>query len=267
MSKAIFHLDMDQFFVAVELRCYPELRGKPVVVGGTPQGRGIVTTASYEARRFGLKSGMSAGEALRLCPDAIFIRPDSAKYVHASREMFKLLRQFTDRVEPVSVDEGYLDVTDVVRVFGGIPALAHKIKRTVVNELGLTATIGAGPNRLVAKMASGMNKPDGFTWIRASEVAAVFRNLPVGDLYGVGRSTARVLESFGIRTAGELAAFPVEILRRHFGKWGEDLNRIARGEGSDQVLAADEWPDEKSMGHEHTFSSDLTDREALLGRL
>lgn len=265
--KTIFHLDMDQFFVAVELKCLPHLRGKPVIVGGDPHGRGIVTTASYEARRFGVKSGMPAGEAFRLCPQAIFLKPDGAKYVHASEQVLDVLREYTDRVEPVSIDEAYLDVTDALQAAGGVERLAYAIKNRIKNELGLSATIGAGPNRLVAKMASGMNKPDGFTYLPAHKVAAVFRDLPVGDLYGVGRATERVLESFGIRTIGQLADFPAEILRRRFGKWGEELVHVARGEGSDVVQKSEERPDEKSMGHEHTFGADVTDAETILGRL
>ncbi|MFZ5433656.1 MAG: DNA polymerase IV [Calditrichota bacterium] len=266
-NKIIFHLDMDQFFVAVELQCYPELRGKPVVVGGDPHGRGIVTTSSYEARRYGVRSGMPTSDAYKLCPHAVFIKPDSSKYVHASRQVFLMLREFTDRVEPVSVDEAYLDVTDVVQYAGGIEALARTIKRTITERTGLTATIGVGANRVAAKMASGMNKPDGFTYLPPERIAAVFENMPVGELIGVGRSTERVLESFGIRTIGQLAAFPEEILRRRFGKYGADLHRLAHGQGSDEVCTPEECPDEKSMGHEHTFGRDIADHKELLGRL
>lgn len=267
MNRLIFHLDMDQFFAAVELRHHPHLRGKPVIIGGSPQGRGIVTTCTYEARRFGVRSGMAANDAIKLCPQAIFVRPNCAKYIDVSGHVFDILRGFTDRVEPVSVDEAYMDMTNVVWKEGGVEALAMKIKRRIREQEGITATIGAGANRLVAKIASGMHKPDGFTYLPPECVAAAFQNMPVGDLYGVGKVTQRTLEAFGIRTAGQLAAFPVDILRRHMGKFGEELVRIARGEGSDAVATPHERPQERSMGHEHTFGQDFTDVSILLGRL
>jgi DNA polymerase-4 len=266
-SKIIFHVDMDQFYAAVETLHNPHLRGKPVIVGGTPGGRGIVTTASYEARRYGVRSGMPSGEAYRLCPHAIFVRPDIHKYVDVSRRVFQLLREFTERVEPVSVDEAYMDVSDVVWAAGGVKTLAMRIKQRIREAEGLTATIGAGANRLVAKVACGMNKPDGFTYLPPERVAEVFRDLPVGKLYGIGKATQAVLEEFGIRTAGELATFPREVLRRRLGQWGEHLIEIARGHGRDDVLTAEDRPEEKSMGHEHTFGEDLTDRDQILGRL
>jgi nucleotidyltransferase/DNA polymerase involved in DNA repair len=267
MSRVIFHLDMDQFFAAVECCIHPQLKGKPLVVGGSPTGRGIVTTASYEARKFGVRSGMATSEAYKLCPHAVFVRPDHGRYSDVSHRIMSMLLEFTDRVEPVSVDEAYIDATGIVWKEGGVEPLARKIKKQILDREGLTATIGVGPNRLVAKMASGMNKPDGFTHFPAEKVEAVFRKLPVGDLYGVGKATERILESFGIRTAGQLADFPVDVLRRRFGKWGDELVRIARGQGADDIHIPDEHPQEKSMGHDHTFGQDVTDPELLLGRL
>jgi DNA polymerase-4 len=266
-EKLIFHLDMDQFFAAVELLHQPHLRGQPVIVGGNPYGRGIVTTASYEARRFGVRSGMASSEAFRLCPQAVFVRPDHSKYCEISRQIFQLLREFTDRVEPVSVDEAYLDVSDSVWREPSVEALAMKIKQRIRDQEGLTATIGAGPNRQVAKVASGMNKPDGFTYIPASRVAEVYRDMAVGDLCGVGPSTEKILETLGVRTIGQLAAFPADILRRRLGKWGDELVRMAQGQGREEVQTLDERPQEKSMGHESTFSEDISDPLLLLGRL
>lgn len=265
--KTIFCLDMDQFFVAIEVLHHPHLRGKPVVVGGSKGDKGIVTTASYEARRYGLRAGMAIIEARRLCPHAIFVRPNLYKYVDISQRIFVRLLEFTELVEPVSVDEAYLDVTDQVHSAGDIERLAMKIKRRIFETERLTATIGAGANRLVAKMASNMNKPDGFTYLPPECVAGVFRNLPVGKLHGVGRATEKSLERIGIRTAAQLAVYPLDILRRIFGKWGDDLQNIARGLGDDTVLTPDKRPDEKSMGHEHTFSRDYSDSRVLLGRL
>jgi DNA polymerase-4 len=266
-AKIIFCMDMDQFFVAVELVHHPHLRGKPVIVGGEPGGRGIVATSSYEARRYGIRAGMSAMEAHRLCPHAIFVHPNIDKYVNVAEKIFRLLWEFTERVEPVSVDEAFLDVTDLVRTPDEVKSLAMRIKHRIREVEGLTATIGAGANRLVAKIASGMNKPDGFTYLPPEHVAEIFHDLPVGDLHGIGRATTEALGRLGIRTAGQLAAFPIDMLRRVFGKWGDDLQKIALGQGDDAVLTPNERPDEKSMGHEHTFEQDLTEPALLLGRV
>jgi len=266
-GKVIFHLDMDQFFAAVEQLHHPELRGKAIVVGGSALGRGVVTTASYEARRYGIRSGMAAADALRLCPHVIFVRPNMGKYLDVSHRIFEMLREYTDRVEPVSVDEAYLDVTDVVWKEGGVDALAMRIKGRIRESERITATIGAGPNRVVAKVACGMHKPDGYTHIPADKVSAMFRDLPVGDLCGVGKATERILQSYGVRTVGQLAAFPAEVLRPRLGKWAGELVRMARGEGNDVVLAPGEHPQEKSMSHEHTFSAALSDSHLLLGRI
>jgi DNA polymerase-4 len=266
-GKVIFHLDMDQFFAAVEQLHHPELRGKPIVVGGSTLGYGVVTTASYEARRYGIRSGMAAADALRLCPQVIFVRPDTDKYLDVSQRIFCMLLEYTDRVEPVSVDEAYLDVTDIVWKEGGVDALAMTIKRRIRDSEHITATIGAGPNRVVAKVACGMHKPDGYTYIPADKVSLMFRDLPVGDLCGVGRATERILRSLGVRTVGQLAVFHAEVLRPRLGKWAEELVRMARGEGNDVVLAPGEHEQEKSMSHEHTFSKALSDPQLLLGRI
>ena len=266
-SRLIFHLDMDQFFVAVELRNQPWLRGKPVVVGSFVNGRGIVTTASYEARKFGLRSGMPSIEAARLCPSVVFVRPDFSRYVDASLRIVRLLNDYTDRVEPLSIDEACVDVTDIVTHWGGVEALAHHIKDRIRNEEQLTATIGAGANRLVAKVASGMKKPDGFTYLPPDKVREVYEHLPIGELRGIGPSTERVLHGFGLQTVGQLSRFPADILRRRFGKWAELLIQSARGEGDDIVLRPAERPIEKSMGHEHTLSRALKAGNELFGEL
>lgn len=265
--KTIFHLDMDQFFVAVELRNQPWLRGKPVVVGSFVNNRGIVTTASYEARKFGIHSGMPSIEAARLCPQVIFVRPDFTRYVDASLRIVKMLSEFTDRVEPLSIDEACMDVTDLVPRWGGVEALAYHIKDRVRNEEHLTATIGAGANRLVAKVASGMHKPDGFTYLPPERVMEVYENLPIGELRGIGPSTERVLRSFGLQTVGQLSRFPTDVLKRRFGKWADLLIQAARGEGDDIVLLPHERPLEKSMGHEHTLSRGLRAGPELFGEL
>jgi DNA polymerase IV len=265
--KIIFHLDMDQFFVAVEMLHYPHLRGKAVSVGGGLSGRGVVSTASYEARRYGVRSGMSSLEALRLCPHLIFVKPDFDKYATVSKRVFAIMRTYSDRVEPVSVDEAFMDVTDICPDDAAIERLAMKIKLQIRQQEGVTATIGAGANRYVAKMASGMHKPDGFTYLPPERVADAYRNLPVGDLYGVGPSTRATLERLGIRTIGQLAAFPEAVLKPRMGKFGPDLIARARGEGSDVVNPPDEQPDEKSVSNESTFSHDLKSEFEVLARL
>ena len=249
------------------LRNEAGLRGKPVVVGSFVNGKGIVTTASYEARKFGLHSGMPSIEASRLCPEVIFVRPDFSRYVDASLRIVRLLNEYTDRVEPLSIDESCIDVTDIAPHWGGVEALAHHIKDRIRTEEGLTATIGAGANRLVAKVASGMHKPDGFTYLTPEKVREVYENLPIGELRGIGPSTERVLHSFGLQTVGQLSRFPPEILRRRFGKWAELLIQASRGEGDDIVLRPHERPLEKSMGHEHTLSRGLRVGDELFGEL
>jgi DNA polymerase-4 len=265
--KTIFHLDMDQFFVAVELRNQPWLRGKPVVVGSFTNNRGIVTTASYEARKYGLRSGMPSIEAARLCPQVIFVAPDFSRYVDASLRIIRILRDYTDRVEPLSIDEACLDVTDIAPHWGGVDALAHHIKDRIRNEEHLTATIGAGANRLVAKVASGMQKPDGFTWLPPEKVAEVYENLPIGELRGIGPATERVLRGFGLQTVGELRRFSPDVLRMRFGKWADVLIMAAHGEGDDVVRLPDDRPLEKSMGHEHTLRRGLKAGPELHGEL
>lgn len=273
--KTIFHLDMDQFFMAVEILHNPSLRGKCAAVGGSHSGRGIVSTASYEARKYGVRSGMSSLDAIKLCPQIIFVRPSFEKYSDISLRVFKLLRGYTDRVEQVSIDEGYADFTDQLPrpahyhpdAARAIETLALAIKNEIKTREGITATIGVGANRIVAKMASGMNKPDGFTYLPPWKVAAVFRDLPVNDLIGVGPSTTASLGKIGVQTIGQLAVFPEEILRQRYGKWGPDLLARARGEGSDLVQTPDELPAEKSISNETTFSQELRQEHQILAKL
>jgi DNA polymerase-4 len=257
MSKIILHADLDQFFVAVEIRNNPSLKGKPVAVGGGANGRGIITTASYEARRFGLHAGMTAMDARRLCPQVIFVRGNTSAYLHVSKNVKELLREYTSRMEMLSVDEACLDVTDTVWSYPSVAALGWEIKRRVLESQGVVISIGAGPNRMVAKMASGMCKPDGFLYLPPSKVAAAYRDLPVRKLIGVGKATERVLTGLGMRTIGDLACYPTDVLKATFGIRGRDLQILARGGGGEVVLPPDELPSEKSVGHEMTFADNL----------
>jgi DNA polymerase IV len=267
MSKLIFHVDMDQFFVAVEVRNNPALRGKPVAIGGGHGDRGIITTASYEARRFGLKAGMPVIEARRLCPQVILVRGNTSAYIHISKNLKEILREYSDRMEMLSVDEACLDVTDTVWSYAGPTDLGMRIKEHIQDSEGVTASIGAGANRMVAKMASNMCKPNGFLYLPPPKVAAAYKDLPIGDLIGVGRSTEAVLRSLGMQTIGDLAAYPCEVLKTKFGKRGPELQILARGGGGEQVLTPDELPDEKSVGHEQTFGDNLTNASDVEARL
>lgn len=267
MSKTIFHVDLDQFFAAVEMRDNPNLRGKPILVGGSSGARGVVTTASYQARKFGVHSGMPMHEALLRCPQAICVRSNSSRYVDASGRVRQILLDYTDLVEFISIDEAAMDVTDVVWNWPSIGALGNEIQKRIQREVGVTASIGAGATRNVAKMASGMNKPNGFTHIPPSKVGEVYRNLPIRELIGIGPSTEHIFIGLGIRTIGDLAIYPAEVLRTKLGRRGPDLQLLARGGGSDKVMRSEDRPQEKSMSHETTFHADQTTTDAILGRL
>jgi DNA polymerase-4 len=267
MSKLIFHVDMDQFFVAVEVRNNPALRGKAVAIGGGHGDRGIITTASYEARRFGLKAGMPVIDARRLCPQVILVRGNTSAYIHISKNLKEILREYSDHMEMLSVDEACLDVTDTVWSYAGPTELGMRIKQHIQDSEGITASIGAGANRMVAKMASDICKPNGFLYLPPSKVAAVYKDMPVGKLVGVGRATEPVLNALGIQTIGDLAAYPSDVLKTKFGIRGPELQILARGGGGEEVLTPDELPDEKSVGHEQTFGDNLTDAKDVEARL
>lgn len=267
VEKYILHVDMDAFFAAVEIRDNPSLKGKPIIVGASPTGRGVVTTCSYEARAFGIHSGMPGREAARLCPHGIFLRPYGDKYVHASIELMKILRIFSNHVEPYSIDEAFVDITDSLRMFGGPRQLAVTMKRKIRETLNLTGSVGIGPNRLVAKMASRMQKPDGLTIIPKEKVQEVFDPLPVGDLIGVGPSTEASLKRFGIHTLEQLRKTSPRMLKRYFGVGGEALINMAKGKGECKVEPLEHKTLEKSMGHEHTFGEDTDDKEKIHAQL
>jgi DNA polymerase-4 len=258
-ERTILHIDMDAFFAAVEIRDNPWLKGKPIIVGGLPTGRGVVTTASYEARAYGIHAGMAVAEAVRLCPQGIFVKGSGEKYVHASIELVKVLRIFSDKVEPTSIDEAFMDITNSKRLFGGEQKLAIELKKRIQEKLGLTCSIGIGPNRLVAKMASGMQKPDGLTIIHRENIRQIFDPLSVRELYGVGPSTQEALRKIGILTIEQLRKASPGTLKRYFGVGGQELIRMANGRGECRVVPLEHREQEKSMGHEHTFGEDTTE--------
>ena len=264
--RVLLHLDMDAFFASVEQRDDPSLRGRPVVVGGPPQSRGVVCAASYEARRFGVRSALHSTTAGRLCPHAVFLRPRMEAYRDESRAVFALVRELAgDRLQQVSVDEAYLDVS--ARVTGATPdgmlaaavPLARQIKEAIRGQRGLTASIGVASNKLLAKLASDFRKPDGLTLIRDAEKAAFLRPLPVRALHGVGRVTGENLRRAGLRTVGDLQDYPGD-LRALVGSWGPELRRFAFGEDDRPLELGD---DIRSISSENTFGRDTDDRPAL----
>jgi DNA polymerase IV len=263
-ARTILHVDMDAFYASVEQRDRPELRGRPVVVGADPRGgrgRGVVATASYEARRFGVASAMPISEAWRRCPQAAYVPPDMERYAAVSRQVREILERFTDQVEPISIDEAFLDVTQSRRALGEGEAIARAIKDTIHGELRLTASVGLARSKLVAKIASDMRKPDGLVVVPPGTEAAFLAPLPVRRLWGVGAKMEEVLLRLGIQTIGDLAALAPERLEHRLGTHGHDLLRLARGEDERPVVA--EAGHAKSVGHEHTFDVDTADLARL----
>lgn len=262
MGRLILHVDMDAFFAAIEQLRRPELRGRPVVVGGDgdPRKRGVVSTASYEARRYGIRSAMPLRHALRACPHAVFLPVDFETYRAYSARLMALLREYTPLVEPVSLDEAFLDCSH--RTEDPL-ALAREIQARIRAELGLTASIGIGPNKLVAKIAANLQKPEGLTMISAEEVEERLRPLPVQVLWGVGPKTAAYLkQTHNIETVGDLQALPLAVLQETLGpRHGEDLYRLCRGEDDSPVVTA--W-EPKSYSRETTFQVDVRRRETLV---
>lgn len=252
--RKIIHVDMDMFYAAVELLERPELRDKPVVVGGSPQSRSVVTTANYVARKFGIHSAMSCAEAYRRCPECIFIKPDFPKYHKYSQIIRSVFFRYTDLVEPLSLDEAYLDVT--VNKIGEPSAtrIAGMIKAEILAQTGLTASAGVGPNMFIAKIASDYKKPDGLMVVPPEKVLDFIRPLPVRRIPGIGPKSDARMAQLGIRTVADLAAQSPEWLAEHFGSFGQYLYDIARGIDEREVTST--W-ERKSLGEEETFQRDL----------
>jgi len=252
--RRILHCDMDAYYAAVHVRDDPSLAGKPVVVGGDPSGRGVVASASYEARRYGIRSAMPAAQARRLCPETVFVWPDFPRYRRESDAIFAIFREFTPIMEPASLDEAYLDVTEHLGSWGTATAIAREIRRRVRAERRLTVSVGVGPNMLIAKIASDFRKPDGLTVVPPEKVLDFLAPLPVRRLHGVGPATERALAALGITTVAELRARPREELLERFGKHGAMLHAFARGEDDREVETHHE---RKSLGTENTYRTDL----------
>lgn len=260
-DRAIIHVDMDAFYAAIEQLDVPALRGKPVIVGGDPSGRGVVSTASYEARKFGPHSAMPMAQAIRLCPQAI-VRPVRMKrYVEVSRQIREIFHEFTPRVEPLSLDEAFLDVTGSRRLFGEAPAIAAQIKQRIRDETHLTASVGVAPNKFLAKLASDLDKPDGTVIVETSDVQRLLDPLPVRRMWGIGKVTEQTCLRNGLRTVGDLRRLSEQRLVELFGEYGESLYRLSRGIDDRPVV-----PDSaaKSVGTESTFPQDVVDRRELI---
>jgi DNA polymerase-4 len=257
--RTVLHVDLDAFYASVEQLDDPALRGKPVIVGGDAR-RGVVLAASYEVRAFGVRSAMPMARALRLAPAAIVRAPRFARYQELSRRFFEVLRRFSPLVEPLSLDEAFLDVTGEERLFGSGEEIAHTLRAEVRARTGLAASVGVAPCKLVAKIASDRAKPDGVRVVPPHGVREFLRPLPVERLWGVGKVTGEALQAMGIETLGQLAVYPAEALVARFGEAGAALGALARGEDERPVVPERE---PVSIGHEDTFDRDIADRELL----
>ena len=252
--RAILHVDMDAFYASVEQRDDPSLRGRPVVVGGQSR-RGVVAAASYEARPFGVHSAMPMGEALRRCPDAVVVPPRMRRYAEVSAQIFAIFRRYTPLVEGLSLDEAFLDVTASRSLFGEADTIARRIKESIRAELDLTASAGVAPCKFVAKVASDLRKPDGLVVVAESEASELRATLPIERMWGIGQKTAPRLRASGFATIGDLARAESRVLEGLLGKWGAEVQLLARGLDDREVtpgLAA------KSVGAEETYEDDLT---------
>ncbi len=262
--RRILHVDMDAFYASVEQRDDPELRGKPVVVGGRPESRGVVAAASYEARAFGVRSALPMARAVKLCPQLVIVPPDFEKYAAVSRQVFAIFRSVTPLVEPLSLDEAYLDVTENTLGFSLGVEVAWHIKTRIREEAKLTASAGVAPNKFLAKIASGWKKPDGLTVISPDRVEGFLQKLPVDALWGVGPVTARKLRAAGIERLVDVRTADPEVLKTIVGSWAEGLRRLSLGEDPRPVNPSRE---RKSIGCEETYAKDLTEAVAIRGEV
>lgn len=260
MRRTIVHADLDAFYASVEQLDNPELRGKPVLVGGSAQSRGVVAAASYEARKFGVRSAMPMSQALCKCPDAIRVSPRFDRYGEVSRQVMAVFHEITPLVQPLSMDEAFLDVTGREKFHGGIRPLAVYIKREVKRRTGLTASIGVGVNKTVAKIASDMEKPDGLVIVPAGREASFLAPLPVRRLWGIGPKSEKVLVDAGFRTIADVAASTPERVEAILGSRGPEVYEMSCGRDERPVIT--EW-ERKSVGAERTFARDLPDGEEL----
>lgn len=262
-TRVIAHVDMDAFFAAVEQLKNPDLRGKPVIIGADPRqgkGRGVVSTASYEARVYGVHSAMPITRAWKLCPHGIYLKPDGAAYSAYSKQVFAILESFTDRIQPVSIDEAFMDLSGSRHLYPSVEAMGRAIKDRIHGETGLTASVGMAPTKSVAKIASDIDKPDGLTLVPPDAVQEFLDPLPVGRIWGVGEKSRAALSRIGVETVRQLRALDLAFLEERFGKGGAHLYHMARGIDPREVHGSDPI---KSVSHETTFGVDQGDEEVL----
>ncbi|MBD3216980.1 MAG: DNA polymerase IV [candidate division Zixibacteria bacterium] len=259
MKRVILHIDMDAFFAQVEQVKNPALRGKPIIVGGDAGHRGVVATCSYEARKYGIHSAMSSAEARRRCPHAIFVGGNLTNYVYISAQIQDIMNDYTPIVEPTSIDEAYLDITESYHLYGTPEKLAQDLKDNIKKRLQLTCTVGIAENKLLAKTASDMNKPDGLNTLWMNELEEKFFPMEIRKLRGVGPQTEKALKRLGINTLRDLKDYPEKKLSQNFGLHGEHLSKMAHGLSDTPVHSFEEMEDEKSMSHEHTLYEDTSD--------
>jgi DNA polymerase IV (DinB-like DNA polymerase) len=265
--RIIFHLDMDHFYTAVEEREHPEYKGKPVVVGADPKqgtGRGVVSTSNYETRKLGVKSGIPISRAWKLCPEAVYLPPNYPLYTKVSNEIMVIARKYADKFEQWGIDEAFLDVTAKVKDYAEAEALAKQIKREIREKEQLTCSIGVGPNKLTAKVASDYQKPDGLTIVKEGEAEQFLEPLPVRRLLWVGRKTEEKLKTLGIHTIGDLARYDPTVLTEAFGVMGTQMHLMARGIDRSEV---EERTEVKSISHETTFEQDTAEANTVLTAL
>lgn len=254
--RKIIHCDCDSFYASVEMRDDPTLRGRPIAVGGAADRRGVVATCSYEARRYGIHSAMPTSQAVRLCPELIVLRPDMAKYRSVSRQVHAIFRDYTPLIEPLSLDEAFLDVSDTTLCRGSGTLIAEQIRHRVREDLGITVSAGIAPNKFLAKIASDWNKPDGQFTIRPEEVADFVAQLPVNKLFGVGSVTAQRMRGLGLETCADLRRQSLADLTRWFGRFGATLHQLCRGEDPRPVRTSRQ---RKSVSVERTYATDIPD--------
>ncbi|MEO7496594.1 MAG: DNA polymerase IV [Massilia sp.] len=260
-ARKIIHCDCDCFYAAVEMRDNPALRDLPVAVGGRPDQRGVIATCNYEARRYGIHSAMATAQAMQRCPDLIVLPPAMEKYRIASRQILAIYSDYTELVEPLSLDEAYLDVSDSPHCKGSATLIAQEIRARIFATVGITASAGVAPNKFVAKIASDWNKPDGLCLVRPDEVDAFVAALPVKKLFGVGKVTAAKLHKLGAETCGDLRSWTLLELEHHFGSFGARLHQLCRGVDERAVSNARE---RKSVSVEETYTPDIPDLAACL---
>jgi DNA polymerase IV len=265
--RSILHVDMDAFYASVEQLDHPEYKGKPVIVGADPKGgsgRGVVAACSYEARKFGVRSALPISRAWKLCREGVYVRPRMDRYIEVSKQVMEVFRRYTDLVEPLSIDEAFLDITGSVKLLGPAEQIASAIKKEIKERTGLNASVGLAPNKFLAKIASDLKKPNAFVVVRESEIDTFLHDLPISRLWGVGPKTEQRLREIGFKTIGDVADASRESLVRSLGSLGEHLFQLSHGKDDREVEP--NW-EPKSVGTETTFGEDTADRELLLATI